>query len=1124
MSPKTAESDTHHRLLRLHGAASWCHCTLTGTDTQTRQPTHPLERKHAALLAYLWLEGATPRSRMAGLLWPEVSEERARGNLRQRLLKLRQDAGDLVDDQAGLLSLATGVTVVPAVPAGAALLQSLEFDDCEAFAHWLDGKREAEREQRKRQWLAEVRSAANCQRLDDALYAADQLLQTDRESEEAFRVLMEVYYLRGDHAAAISAWDRCRDMMRQLYGVLPSATTQQLGLTLLEAAESAQATQEAWAPTPSDTPHLPASVLRPPRLVGRELAMQSLAAGWQAGNVLCVAGVAGVGKTRLITDWAAALGACAVAAARPGDAVLPYASLTRLLLTAVDRFTPPLDSPDASHAARLLPRFATFLTTRLNVTVEPVQTDYERGQAILAVARFLKVCMQRGCQALVLDDLQFADTASVDALRSLVEATALAPHSAIALRFAFGLRPEESHPGIDTLLNGLSAAQRSTRVDLAALSADESQALLNSLGLPPEQVGRWGQPIWKQVGGNPAFLLESVKLLLTTRAAPDETADKTTTHAISALPPNIETVIQRRLELLTPRARHLAQLAAIAGNGYSIPLAAAALACAPMELTEPLRELELRQVFDGRQFVHDVIAQVAQRSVPSAVAEFMHRFVAEHLIGTGAEPAHIGTHWLACGEWRRAGRCFLTAGQNARKVALANEQATLTDMAISAFERDTASHDELFDAVEERAGAYESTGHEGLRPHFVQRLQDLARTEAQQLSALNHQQGWLANLAKPLDEEQLALAIPRSLAAGRPDLAWLLTRTLGVHWAMNNRANEGLTLLSEREAWVDSQPDHRIKALYRISRSSIFAFSDQLAPAIQEGTLAIVSSSAAQDWANALPAMSNVGLMHYWRGEYQLAHDVLAQAREHRERLYGSGGSGIKIDVHLGAVLFELNEADAARAMLRGALAEMRTWPDNDYRRTECLLVHNHLAQMAIALGQRDEAAAVLAEDASGVADRFLGRRLTLRLRWQRVFGGAFGEVDAGLREELQALVARLASPFNKALMELELSRYLPATEALAVLQTLHNSPPVQQRPGLQLHAAVLACQAAFDAGDHLTAQSFAQAAQTLQARCAPFDMTTAEVTAVLQRCSGTLPQRRGPPTENSNPAPSLAQ
>jgi DNA-binding SARP family transcriptional activator len=282
-------------------------------------PPHALERKHAALLAWLWAEGPTPRSRLAGLLWPEASEERARGNLRQRLLKLRQEAGDLLDDENGVLRLKPQVVIEPPDPPGAALLQALEFDDCEAFARWLEGRREATRERRKREWLAEVREAAASQRLDDALYAADQLLQADRESEEAYRVLMEVSYLRGDHAAALGAWDRCRDMLRQLYGVRPTPATQQLGQTILHAAQqaaAAQAERAAWAPTPSAQPLLPLSVLRPPRLVGRQAALQALVDGWHAGHVLLVAGVAGVGKSRLLADWQATLGVPGAAAAR----------------------------------------------------------------------------------------------------------------------------------------------------------------------------------------------------------------------------------------------------------------------------------------------------------------------------------------------------------------------------------------------------------------------------------------------------------------------------------------------------------------------------------------------------------------------------------------------------------------------------------------------------------------------------------------------------------------------------------------------------------------------------------------------------------------------------------------
>jgi hypothetical protein len=193
-------------------------------------------------------------------------------------------------------------------------------------------------------------------------------------------------------------------------------------------------------------------------------------------------------------------------------------------------------------------------------------------------------------------------------------------------------------------------------------------------------------------------------------------------------------------------------------------------------------------------------------------------------------------------------------------------------------------------------------------------------------------------------------------------------------------------------------------------------------------------------------------------------------------------------------VLYELGHVDAAQAMLEGALKEMATWPDNEYRRTECLLVDNHLAQMWLALGRADDAATVLARDATGVAERFYGRRLTLRLRWQRLFG----QIDGALVAELQALASRLASPFNRSLMESELARQSPPSQALLEFTRLHDSEVAVQRPGLQLHAATLAAQAAKASGDPAQTARYVAAARALQQTCAPFDMSSAEVRAVL--------------------------
>ena len=111
---------------------------------------HALERKDAALLALLALEGPTPRARAAGLLWPGVDDEAARNNLRQRLHRLRKRAGrELVVTRHDVLQLAADVALdVAGAPSGATafpgdggaigeLLGTFTYDDCGELDEWV---------------------------------------------------------------------------------------------------------------------------------------------------------------------------------------------------------------------------------------------------------------------------------------------------------------------------------------------------------------------------------------------------------------------------------------------------------------------------------------------------------------------------------------------------------------------------------------------------------------------------------------------------------------------------------------------------------------------------------------------------------------------------------------------------------------------------------------------------------------------------------------------------------------------------------------------------------------------------------------------------------------------------
>ncbi|WP_036218288.1 AfsR/SARP family transcriptional regulator, partial [Calidithermus chliarophilus] len=195
---------------------------LLGQPSLTGQGrTAGLERKPAALLAYLALEGPTRRTRLAGLLWPGLDEGPARNNLRQALFNLRRFEGLLqggdplqlgpgVESDVALLQERAAAPRPDDPPqAQGELLEGHDYDDCPEFGEWLLHERERLRELR-REALGLL-----CERLEregglaEALSWAQRLLEADPISEASHRRVMRLHYLLGDRAAALRAYQRC---------------------------------------------------------------------------------------------------------------------------------------------------------------------------------------------------------------------------------------------------------------------------------------------------------------------------------------------------------------------------------------------------------------------------------------------------------------------------------------------------------------------------------------------------------------------------------------------------------------------------------------------------------------------------------------------------------------------------------------------------------------------------------------------------------------------------------------------------------------------------------------------------------------------------------------------------
>jgi DNA-binding NarL/FixJ family response regulator/tetratricopeptide (TPR) repeat protein len=283
-------------------------------------------------------------------------------------------------------------------------------------------------------------------------------------------------------------------------------------------------------------------------LVGRETESAALAAALErlrgaAGTVVLLTGEPGIGKSRLLAELAdrAAAAGCLVlgAAASEFEADLPYAVWTEAL---------------DPHLAALDDR----RRSRLGVP-EAVPVDLADRHALHRALRELLDGLA-GPRPLVLwlDDLHWADGASVDAVAALVRRP---PGGAVLL--ALAAREGELPAAIATALAGADREGRLTALTPAPLSEPEAAAL----------VGADVSAIYALSGGNP-FYLEQLARAPAISPADAATLLPRLSPATAFVPDSVARAISAELGALDPEARLVLEAGAVAGDPFDPSLAA----------------------------------------------------------------------------------------------------------------------------------------------------------------------------------------------------------------------------------------------------------------------------------------------------------------------------------------------------------------------------------------------------------------------------------------------------------------------------------------------------------------------------------------------------------------------
>lgn len=908
------------------------------------------------------------REHLAAQFWPDLPPARARRRLSHTLWQI-QDALSDVSGDIGLLEVTSDTL---AVRPGARY--RIDVEDFERGLDQLRARRDAGRsrsrdladleqivelyqgdflaghydgwvldeQQRLEQryldaltWLVELAGAQGA--YEDALGYARRLTSQDPLREDAHREVMRLSTLLGRTSEALRQYERCREVLAEELGTAPSEATERLHRRIQRQRQLGTTAPAAAKPDPLPE-RLP--LLGRERERGEAIGVLEHALTGTGGTVL-VEGDAGAGVTRFLAelvDDAAWRGFEVLRAARRGpEPPSPYAVVRQLLEPALT----PL------RIAQLLPRISPVWLGLVGQVIpsivpalppehrHPPPVRREEGAQRLrhAIEATLLALAELDPLCLVVDDLQDVDEASLHVLAAVA---AVARDHRLAVLLGYRGEAARARPPVWETVRDVDRRTRTVRLELGPLDAFTVAELVRVLGrgrgLDPAIAPR----VWRETGGNPLFVVETLRAVAETAAATGDdgslvVADPDELGALP-LPGSIRELVLGRLAPLSRETRTVLDLLAIGGTGTDLATLETASELPAVAVVDAAGALVRRslatEVTAGFGLQHDQIRRVILDALSPAELAALHRRVGAALERHHPDAtARLAHHFSEAGATREAVTYLRRAGQEAVAVhdhaaadgylsaALAAQHGGPVSLAARA--ELVAEHEAVLDVLgdrqRQRAAVAEFVALAAGTP-------DREREALRRRASLEVQVGELA-AAESDARRALDLAVAGTGAYGEVLL------TLAHVLALAGRRSEAVPVFELALAQPDLDPLVELEA--RTTAASVLRELQRFDEAAEELTEVLALAAARglpREEAQALGVLGtirmetghgaeaaelygraiercraigfrrgegihlvNEGVVRYWRGQvagaltsYALAADVFAQLEDHR--------------------------------------------------------------------------------------------------------------------------------------------------------------------------------------------------------------------------------------------------
>ncbi len=617
---------------------------------------------------------AVPAERLAEAVWGADQPRDPQANLATLASRLRKTLGDEfvvqtgngyavgrdtvldLDVVADLLSMGTSRLTrgEPTLTAAAATRALVTLGEDAVLAPECDGswsdplRHEAAELCRQSRHLLALAAVATGD-MEVARTAALAATRADPYDEQAHRDLMTALVGDGRPTAALELYSTLVARLAEELGTDPDAESQALHLAVLRGVAAGDPT-----PTPA--------AARSQALVGRESEVATLDRAWAwasagAASLVVVAGVPGIGKTRLLEEAAglveASGGQVLAARCRPGERSLflqPFVEALRPGLLQLPE--PTLRTLLGGHLgawARLLPELGEALDI---APATVVSHELTRRRSFDAVVAALAGLASRVPVLLAVDDLQYGAGITIDLLAHLAEQLGPAPVLLVAATRTEGLR---SMPQL-TLL--------SDPVELGPLPPSAVHALATAAGFE----GR-AEEVRARSQGHTLSVVASLRAMAA---------------GSMGVPDNVASAITGQLDRLEPQPAGIALAAAVLGTRVDAMLLAGLVGQPEVEVVLACERLVrtglLTTAGTQYEFANDLFQEAVLGAVPAPLAVAYHRRAADLL---GHRPEEMAGHAHAAGELDRAAGGWLQAGRTARRAAALDDALALLTLAVA---------------------------------------------------------------------------------------------------------------------------------------------------------------------------------------------------------------------------------------------------------------------------------------------------------------------------------------------------------------------------------------------------------------------------------------------------------